>query len=57
MTCIEKDQKESQMWSDSVKPRLQSPAASCHPGVLPFPWRGGEGAPTLFNSQTIWSKK
>lgn len=22
MTCIEKDQKESQMWSDSVKPRL-----------------------------------
>lgn len=40
MTCIEKDRKESQMWSDSVKPRLQSPAASCHPGVLPSPTKG-----------------
>lgn len=33
MTRIEKDLKESQMWSDSVKPKLRWPAASCHPGV------------------------
>lgn len=63
MTRTEKDQKESQMWSDSVKPKLRSPAASSHPGVprdflqRAFPWCGGEGAPTSFNSQTIWSKK
>lgn len=33
MTRIEKDLKEYQMWSDSVKPKLRWPTASCHPCV------------------------
>lgn len=37
MSRIEKDQKESQMWSDSVKPKLRSLAATCHPSVPPGP--------------------